>query len=407
MTSNFNDDYLSSPTLREYMRITKARDQGLAGAEKPKPIAKTATAKEPEPKSFSEHLLLLTSKLRDQGFTTHAAELETKYLLLKKAERHLYNTHDETGEDMVDFAHPGGGNKDLDKGWGELGEIESIVERHKKILDVVRKEPSKAKVSVASVAKIILAQEKDHSYLKTMTHEQLERKLIDQKNEIARTINILIKSTAREGVNITARQQYNQLVESLGANLKDASIDSLEGLKDKIQAIQAILDGWIESDALKKIAPHYNTVIAQIDWLIEDVKHYEAQELGDQPLVPDAGASHEAAPEATKPAATSDIAAHLKTANDMLTKVKAYETKAGGDQAKTELVQKIQQSLVTYVQDLGALIQLQRTVPFAVAAEKAGSGIFKGIKDVAEFDQKAQEYFGQVNEFISDMSQWK
>jgi hypothetical protein len=91
--------------------------------------------------SLSENLLKLCSGLRGAGLESAAQEIEQNFLLMKTAEVHLYHVHDEEGEDIIDFAHPDGGKK-LDKSWDELGEIETIVERQKKIRQVVEKEPT-------------------------------------------------------------------------------------------------------------------------------------------------------------------------------------------------------------------------------------------------------------------------
>ena len=343
---------------------------------------------------------------------------------------------------MVDFAHPGGGNKDLDKGWGELGEIESIVERHKKILDVVRKEPSKQKVSVASIAKIILAQDAGDAMPPAEEGADKDVPVVDPVEQKAgQYLQTLITRTLGLVNRIMGAEKLTDWTYAGGADwetygvetdvpLARSGLSSLKSTKGHFDGVRQNLTEMATAkpghDSVRELQGNLNLVLE----LVRKAKYIGAAEKtsytktamqissltenvlkilrSNQPQsAPAAKPSTSAGPAAAPSAATTDIAAHLKTANDMLTKVKAYETKAGGDQAKTELVQKIQQSLITYVQDLGALIQLQRTVPFAVAAEKAGSGIFKGIKDVAEFDQKAQEYFGQVNEFISDMSQWK
>lgn len=108
--------------------------------------------------SFTEKLLTLTSKLRSSGFSTYASSLESKFLTLKKAAAQdsdlLYRAHTETGEDLIEFAHPDG-DTEMAPASDHLGDVETQLSQHKKILEVIQKDPSKKKVSKAQAAQPI------------------------------------------------------------------------------------------------------------------------------------------------------------------------------------------------------------------------------------------------------------
>jgi hypothetical protein len=90
--------------------------------------------------NLSENLLKLCQALRAQNLHAEASEIEQNFLMLKQAEVHLYRVFDEDGADIVEFAHPEGSPK-LDKDWSDLGEVETITDRQKKIKQVVEKQP--------------------------------------------------------------------------------------------------------------------------------------------------------------------------------------------------------------------------------------------------------------------------
>jgi len=101
----------------------------------------------------NEKILSLCSKLRSEGFDKQAEGLESKFLAYKSAAVHLYNTHNETGEDLINAAHPDGDNAICDAADG-LGTVETVLSRHKKMVDVITKEP-KGKLASRSASKLI------------------------------------------------------------------------------------------------------------------------------------------------------------------------------------------------------------------------------------------------------------
>jgi flagellar motility protein MotE (MotC chaperone) len=89
----------------------------------------------------SEKILALCAKLRDGGFEKQASSLEQKFLTYKVASTHLYRAIDEDGEDLVNAAHPDGEHK-VEDASDDLGTVETLLTKHKKIVDVVNKTPT-------------------------------------------------------------------------------------------------------------------------------------------------------------------------------------------------------------------------------------------------------------------------
>lgn len=90
--------------------------------------------------TIDEKILTLCSILRSSGFDKQADGLENKFAIYKAANTHMYRAIDEDGEDLVDFAHPDG-DKNMGEASDNLGDVETIVSRHKKMVDVVNKMP--------------------------------------------------------------------------------------------------------------------------------------------------------------------------------------------------------------------------------------------------------------------------
>jgi hypothetical protein len=89
--------------------------------------------------SFTENLIKLCSGLKESGFDKYAEELETNYIKYKQAET-FYETSKETGEDIINEAHPSGSYK-IEGIVGD-GIIETIIDQQLKMLKMIDKKPS-------------------------------------------------------------------------------------------------------------------------------------------------------------------------------------------------------------------------------------------------------------------------
>jgi hypothetical protein len=113
---------------------------------------------------LSIDILKLCSGLRYNGFHKYADEIELKFVNYKRAATSVYDTTGETGEDLVDAAHPKGSHKMEDVAGDAT--FHTIVDKHLKMLDVVNKEP-KGKlannIDILNAVKTVLGQETSES----------------------------------------------------------------------------------------------------------------------------------------------------------------------------------------------------------------------------------------------------
>ena len=76
-------------------------------------------------------LLRLANSLRANGFEDYALNIEDKMMRIKRAQTiDIYKAHKETGEDLVNEAHPDG-DWSVGSGEGDLGDVETIVSNFK------------------------------------------------------------------------------------------------------------------------------------------------------------------------------------------------------------------------------------------------------------------------------------
>lgn len=138
MSNPFNKKNNSS-VLRSFAKI--AADKNLVSFDDDK-LTKKASAKEDlyAGENLIENILKLANALRNRGNVVQSEELERLALQYKAASNQLYQVFKETGEDLVDLAHPEGSAK-LEGVAGDAV-VETIVDQKKKIEEIVKKSPT-------------------------------------------------------------------------------------------------------------------------------------------------------------------------------------------------------------------------------------------------------------------------
>lgn len=152
-----HDNFSSSEVMRSLEKLTVEK----LGPAKP-PLTKQAEINYTPSSNLMENVLRLCAGLKTSGMIKEANELETNFLQYKRAQT-LYDTHKETGDDLIEQAHPEGSHKlrDLDS---PEATVEDILEQHVKILQVMNKGTPKGKLSSASLinkVKLALAGQED------------------------------------------------------------------------------------------------------------------------------------------------------------------------------------------------------------------------------------------------------
>ncbi len=98
---------------------------------------------EPTSNSLDNKIVSLCSRLKEQGFSKYAENIEERFMLFKNAgATHLYRAHDEDGKDLIEFAHPEGDVKMDEEASDGLSDVETILSRHLKMVKVIQKEPT-------------------------------------------------------------------------------------------------------------------------------------------------------------------------------------------------------------------------------------------------------------------------
>ena len=164
----------NSPVMRSLERI--AREKGLVKESLLEKIAsRSAMVKKADltpTTNLTENLIKLCSGLREEGFDKYANELESTFMMFKQAQT-LYETSKETGEDLVDMAHPKGSHT-LEGVSGDAV-FETIIDQQLKDIKMVEKKPT----GKLSNAKEIIDAVK-YAFLKNSeTESEKQSKLID------------------------------------------------------------------------------------------------------------------------------------------------------------------------------------------------------------------------------------
>lgn len=180
--------FQDSPTMRSYIKV--AREKGWIQEE---PLKKEASAPDYQSTdNLMENIMKLCRGLRATGFDKYAEELESKFIQYKQAES-AYDVSGETGEDLIDEAHPDGSHK-LEGIDSDEAVIETIIDQRKKILDKIEKMP-KGKLStsaeVIDAVKMVFSQESSES--------QLEKNIDTHMKVAADTFNYVDGLIDREG----------------------------------------------------------------------------------------------------------------------------------------------------------------------------------------------------------------
>lgn len=131
--------FFQSEIMRSFYKT--ADKKGWVNKDDPQ-LIRTASKKSLEPSGdLFVDMCRLAEGLREKGYVKQAEALDKKIAAYKIAETHLYRVHDEDGDALIEHAHPEGDFKVEDAADG-MGEVEKLTTQQKKILDVVKKQPT-------------------------------------------------------------------------------------------------------------------------------------------------------------------------------------------------------------------------------------------------------------------------
>lgn len=255
-----------SVTMRSLIKV--AYEKGLI---KEEPVlTKTASAEKKADYSPSsnlmENVIRLCTGLRDTGLDSYANELETKFMDYKRANS-LYEISSETGEDVVDQAHPKGSPKISDVEGDAV--VETIVDQHLKMLNVVNKKPTGKLASNQSilnaVKKVVAQQPAVSEYLQKM---RTSAKAINQAFHAASVLTrpmTFVTGELLDAVNSLNKDNVN--FESLN-NVYLLLSNTRKELSPAFKGLTGI-----ESDKWAFIEPHLNEIQNGVYSLQEQLKN--------------------------------------------------------------------------------------------------------------------------------------
>ncbi len=167
------------------------------------------------------NLSKLANGLRDKGFTKEARSLEEKIRNYKTAEIHLYRVFEETGEGLVDFAHPEG-DVMMGPSVSGYGIVETQNTQHDKIIDVINKVPDGKLASktedLVKMAGLVLGIEKEGQKSSWKYYEDSLKK---QRAEVADGVRSILKEKGLEEgdyLGITVWQEVEEGLRKLWEN---------------------------------------------------------------------------------------------------------------------------------------------------------------------------------------------
>lgn len=198
--------------------------------------------------NLMENILKLCTGLRSYGLDKQANELESNYLSYKKANT-LYETSKENGEDLINAAHPKGSHK-VDVLGDDLAVVETILDRHLKMIKVVDKVPTGklASSNIINSVKKALGSDPEGSYDSIETRANL---LINQIITQMTKFKTFINNIEGESMTDTVKQRVLTLLNKINLSA-DMSLNDLIGQNMLIQGMHKYIEPDWYSDKKEK-----------------------------------------------------------------------------------------------------------------------------------------------------------
>lgn len=229
-----------SVVMRSLEKLYK--EKGLL---KEEPLKKEASSKLDlrASSNLMENILKLCNGLRSYGLDKQANELESNYLSYKKANT-LYETSKETGEDLINAAHPKGSHK-VDVLGDDLAIVETILDRHLKMIKVVDKVPTGklASSNIINSVKKALGEITETSSLGQSQTDAILSKLNLVVSFLASAKNELDKTTYSDSFGFSFKNEIdsiNKVISSFKSN-SIISKNHLDFINSKISNLQKMM----------------------------------------------------------------------------------------------------------------------------------------------------------------------
>jgi hypothetical protein len=249
-----------------------------------------------------ESLVILSESLREKGFKAESMALDEKIRNYKTAEVHLYNAFEETGEDLVNRAHPDG-EVEMAPSKGGHGVVETQNTEHAKVLKVVEKVPhgklSEAQ-SLVSMAASVLGIEKagqdDGAYFSQRKYLEGQRDAFYTSDEDKKSYDEQIAELDRKHAGSKMSGNLRDIskipldiAEQTAQKVEESKQKAEEALKTQEKIRQDAIDASIRAKALADhgvaktdlesiVSPlqHASTSCAELIKALQDPNYYNA-----------------------------------------------------------------------------------------------------------------------------------
>jgi len=229
------------------------------GLIQPDVIQKTASVKQADYQPTSDlmgNVVKLCQGLRQQGQDKIASELESNFLHYKQAQT-MYDTHGETGEDLIHSAHPKGSYK-LDGVKSDEAVVEDILDHHLKMLEVVEKTPTGKLTSASLINKVKLALGENRA-------TELNQAIQKQVDRIKAKLTEVLRKAGPEIIGSSLWEA------TLQSTTKDTELDTLMDLQRFIDNLeQRIKPGLLHSGAHQQTWAQVNGLLATCKEIVQD-----------------------------------------------------------------------------------------------------------------------------------------
>lgn len=226
-----------SSTMRSFVKV--ANDKGWV---KPETIVKQASSEDSlmPTSSLTENMMKLAASLRKAGMVKSADEVEKKFISYKAAQ---YNTSKETGEDLIDAAHPDKSHQLEDVDGDAI--IETIIDQQLKDIKIVLKTPTgkiTSSTDVLSAVKLALAQSLSDvpEVATSMTEEQLDPW---RRKGAMMQLNLISSILQKAYLIIHGKMNTTTLAGAFDKNYKEigTAVDSMDQSNISVDKIDQIL----------------------------------------------------------------------------------------------------------------------------------------------------------------------
>ena len=251
--------FTDSEIMRSFEKV--AHDTGMIKSDNNQNIKTDSVLDTVPTNNLNINILKLCKLLREKGLESKANELESNFLNYNFAESK------DPGEKRIEDAH----DKSPQFGDSEYGVIENILEEHRKILDVVRKQPTGKLASnkdILNAVKHILASNEDIDF-----EISLDKAILDKEPQMEVELGKAIVDSPKE-FEVELGEAIVDPKKDYTVEFGEAIVDKKESLKKSAQVLTDANRKNSAYDTLKK-TKHY---LSSVDTSVRSIVNIDSDD---------------------------------------------------------------------------------------------------------------------------------